>query len=86
MPRNFEVRVKSQTSPKFMHNAKQSGKLPTWTYEYWDTSDKGKKATFDITMTRNMFGDENAQSKKMSDAAMATVKKNYKGCKVKVVR
>ena len=34
MPRNFEVRVKKQTSPKFMHNAKQSGKLPTWTYEY----------------------------------------------------
>ncbi len=86
MPRNFEVRLKSQISPKFMHNAKQSGKLPRWTYEYWDVSDKGQKATFDITMTRNMFGNENAQSKKMNDAAIATVKKNYRGSKVKLVR
>ena len=83
---DYEVRLKSQTKPKFMHNAKQSGKLPTWTYEYWDKTNKNKKATFDITMTRKMYGDENSQSKQMNDAAMALIKKNYKGAKVKLVR
>jgi hypothetical protein len=60
-----------------MHNAQNSGKLPKWTFEYWNEENENRKGEFDIDMTRNMAGDENKQSKQMNDAAIALVKKNH---------
>lgn len=71
------IKLKKTSSPKFMHNAVAAGKLPKWTYTFWNEEDDKNVGEFDIDMTRNMAGDENAQSKKMNDAAIALVKKKH---------
>lgn len=85
-PRTFNVRVKSQSSPKFMHNAVSAGKLPVWKYEYWDVAKPSEKKDFDVSMTVNMAGDENKQAKAITDAAVALIKSHHAGATVKVVQ
>lgn len=80
------VKLVKTSSPKFMHNASKAGKLPTWSYEYYDEEEPTKKGSFNIEMTRNMAGDENTQSKKMNDAAIALVKSKHSGVSVKLVK
>lgn len=82
----YQVALKTYTMPKFMHNATQSGTLPIWTYEYWDEGLRNTKRQFKITMTRNMFGDENKQAEQMSDAAVDQVKHFTSSTQVKVVK
>ena len=82
----YEVALKTYTTPKFMHNATQAGTLPTWTFEYWDEGVPVTKKQIKITMTRNMYGDENKQAEQMSDAAVAQVKHLTGATEVKVVK
>ncbi|CAG0976763.1 hypothetical protein PHYC_01544 [Phycisphaerales bacterium] len=80
------VKLVKTSSPKFMHNATSAGKLPTWSYTYYDEEEPTKKGSFDINMTRNMAGDENKQSKQMNDAAIALVKSKHTGVSVRLVK
>ena len=80
----YIVRLKKYTSPQFMHNAMSAGKLPVWTYEYWDETDDKKRQEFTIAMTKNMGGKENDQSKKMNDAALKYVTGNIKNSTAKL--
>lgn len=82
----YQVRLKSYTKPKFMHNATKAGKLPVWTFEYFDVGQPKVTATFDIEMTRKMDGDENTQAAKMADAAITKVKQETKATSVKMVK
>jgi hypothetical protein len=81
----YQVAMTKQSKPKFMHNATQAGTLPVWTFAYWDEGQPTVKKSFQISMTRNMYGDENKQAEKMSDAAIAKVKGLTKATVVKVV-
>jgi hypothetical protein len=85
-PKTYNLKVKSQSSPKFMHNAMSAGTLPVWKYEYWEEGNEGHKSEFDMHMTVNMEGDENHQAKAISDAAIALVKSHHTGATVKLVR
>ncbi len=80
------VKMVKQSKPKFMHNAKQAGTLPTWTYSFWNVADPSNKGLVEINMTRNMYGNENVQAKQMSAAAIAEVKSHYSNTDVKVTR
>ena len=80
----LEVKLKSTTKPKFMHNAGKAGTLPKWTFEFQDTETK-KKGEVTITMTKNMTKDEPTAKKAMADAAVKEVKKNYPKAEVKIV-
>ena len=83
----YNVALKTYTMPKFMHNATQSGTLPEWTFEFWDTGVPIPKRTFKITMTNNMYNaNENKQAERMSDAAVEKVKELTKATVVHVVK
>ncbi len=82
----YEVRLVSYTKPKFMHNATAAGKLPVWTFEYYDIGQPKSTTSFNIEMTRQMEGDENSQASQMADAAIAFVKKQTKASSVKIVK
>ncbi len=82
----YKVALTNYTRPKFMHNATQAGTLPTWTFEFCDEGQPHIRKSFTITMTNNMYGDENHQAEQMSDAAVATIKRVTKATVVKVVK
>jgi hypothetical protein len=83
----YNVALKTYTSPKFMHNATQAGTLPEWTFEFWDTGVAIPKRTFKISMTNNMYNaNENKQAERMSDAAVDKVKALTKATVVHVVK
>jgi hypothetical protein len=80
----WKVKLKTYTSPQFMHNATAAGKLPEWTFECSDIGQPAMKKQFVIKMTTNMKGDENTQTKNMNTAAMAQVKALTKATEVTV--
>ena len=82
----YKVAMTDYTRPKFMHNATQAGTLHTWTFEFCDEGPPNVRKSFKITMTNNMYGDENHQAQQMSDAAVATIKRVTKATVVKVVK
>jgi hypothetical protein len=85
----YEVWVTKYTTPKFYHNAEAAGKKAVWSYKYADTGLESINGEFSIEMDRSyssLKGDENAQAKKISDAAVAKVKSLTKATDVKMVK
>ena len=80
----IQIKLKSTTKPKFMHNAGKAGTLPKWTFEFEDL-ETHKKGSVTIDMTRNMTKDEPTAKKMMAAAAVAEVKKHYPKAEVSVV-
>lgn len=80
------VKLVSQTSPKFAHNAIQRNKDVFWTYEFWKESDTTNVGQVIIQMDLNKYKNmnENKQSQNMNDEALASVKASYAAYEVKL--